>query len=272
MADLASVPFYFLARRAARNVKVLLSGEGADEILAGYDFDRVLKSLGIQKVGIARHHLSKLVYDRFAKQYSSNPIVMTNLFSENEKRDGIRSSDHFPDSLDYARVAIQSMRGFDSLERILNAYRQDWLVEDLLFRADRMSMANSIEVRTPFLDFRLVSWLSTLPLDRKVGFEGGELVTKRLLRRFAKGRVPETVITRGKMGFSIPVYGWQDSDFSAWAAQALLSNNETRVSEYLTHDFVKGVFGQAFGQTSTNLDRHRLWSLLTLEYWLRAWT
>jgi asparagine synthase (glutamine-hydrolysing) len=272
MADLASIPFYFLCKRAVRQVKVLLSGEGADESLAGYDFDRVVSALEASKTKRRWGLVERSTKDRFARQYLEQPIVMTNQFSTAEKKSAFVSGSVFQDSLDYAREALLQVPHLDPLDQILHVYRQDWLVEDLLFRADRMSMANSLEVRTPFLDYRLVTWLARVPRNRKVGVERGQTVTKRLLRRYAKGRLPDFVTKRPKMGFAIPVYEWADEEFVEWAQGSLSAPSETRVTEILRRDFVDEVLRQGVSPTASPLERHRLWTLLTLEYWLRART
>lgn len=271
MADLASIPFFFLCKRAAADVRVLLSGEGADETLAGYDFDRVEASLsrtGAGTLDLARRWIANR---RFRNAYRTNPIVMTNQFSTAEKQGALSSGRTYSDSLDHARRALEKVPRLDPLDQILYVYRQDWLVEDLLFRADRVSMANSIEVRTPYLDYRLVSWLARIPRDRKIGADGQRTVTKSLLRRYARDRLPATVTSRPKMGFSIPVYGWHDSEFAAWTAEALLSKQGTRLRELLQDEFILSVYRQALDTDASNQQRHRLWTLLTLEYWLRAW-
>src|SRR4029453_13945646 len=103
------------------------------------------------------------------------------------------------------------------MEQILCVYQQSWLVEDLLMKADKMSMATSLELRVPFLDYRLVEWANRQPGGGKIGPLGGGGVTKRVLRRFAKGRLPQEIIDRPKKGFPIPVSGWlADDGFNGW--------------------------------------------------------
>ena len=116
---------------------------------------------------------------------------MTDLATSDEKREWSKSPFAFPDSLDRVREDATPDRSQDPLDQMLYVYGQDWLVEDLLMKADRMSMANSIELRTPFLDYRLVEWAWRLPPVWKVGREAnGTYSTKRVLREYARPRLP----------------------------------------------------------------------------------
>lgn len=271
MADLTSIPFYFLCKQASKDVKVLLSGEGADEILAGYDFDRVVRNT--PEMHLRRFsNLTKLSSRRnFRRKFQQNPLVMTNYLNSREKSSAFVKPVDFPDSLNYSRQAALTAANFDALEQVLYVYKKDWLVEDLLARADRISMANSMEVRTPFLDFRLVAWLAGASPDRKVGVEHGKLVTKRLLRRYARGRLPESTLHRDKRGFSIPVYHWQDPLIVEWIADSVLSINRSAVLSVLRRDFIERMLSDAFAPDAEPSSRHRIWNIVTLEYWLRAW-
>ena len=106
---------------------------------------------------------------------------------------------------------------------MLFMYSQSWLVEDLLMKADKMSMANSLELRTPFLDHRLVEWAAQQSPAVKINKNGtGQLVTKWVLREFAKNRIPENILSRPKAGFPIPVYQWLSDKMEHWVKDTLL--------------------------------------------------
>jgi asparagine synthase (glutamine-hydrolysing) len=293
LADLASVPLYHVSRLARQQVKVVLSGEGADEILAGYDFDRWAKlwdQVAVAKVrtGGARGFLSALAtpLSTSARQMRglaativdqrqvAEPISMTNLWSSAEKREMLLSAEEWPDSLDNIRHHIDRIGNQAPLNQALYSYCQDWLVEDLLMKADRMSMANSLELRTPFLDYRLVEWAARLPVRLKAGpaVSGASDTyrTKEILRRYAASRLPPAVVERPKQGFPVPVYGWLSGSLAAWARDMLLDP-----ASHLASWFKPGALQETVRRgTLAGADssaRHRLWNLLILEIWMRRW-
>lgn len=290
LADLASVPLYHVSRLARQHVKVVLSGEGADEVLAGYDFDRWARiwdqaAAARTMAGGARGFLSglaapfspalrrkramaEIVTDQRLVQ---EPISMTNLWSSAEKRDILLSPGEWPDSMDCIRRHLDRLGAQAPLNQVLYSYCQDWLVEDLLMKADRMSMANSLELRTPFLDYRLVEWAGRLPVRLKAGPNAsGDFRTKEILRRYAADVLPQAVVDRPKQGFPVPVYGWLSGKLAPWARDMLLdpaSHLAAWFKPAALHDIVRrGTLAEA-----DSLARHRLWNLLILETWMRRW-
>lgn len=290
LADLASIPLHYVSRLASQQVKVVLSGEGADEIFAGYDFDRWAKrwdqatkahaSLPGGVDGALRwmalfssnvRQLREVASSVTDQRKVAEPISMTNLWSSAEKREILLSTGDWPDSLDVVRKQIARLGNSQPLNQVLYSYCQDWLVEDLLMKADRMSMANSLELRTPFLDYRLVEWAGRLPVRLKAGPDGmGNYRTKEILRRYAEKRLPPAIVDRPKQGFPVPVYGWLSERLSPWAREMLLDP-----AAHLAGWFKPGALQQIVQRgTHTEADsqeRHRLWSLLILEIWMRRW-
>ncbi len=257
MADLASVPLYYVSKLARQSVTVALSGEGADEILAGYDFDRWVASRA-PEFGDLR---SEAV-----------PPHMTNYMDSSAKRALFLEAVEFPDSLDVVRGHLSHAGARHPLDQILHLYCQDWLVEDLLMKADRMSMANSLELRTPFLDYRLVEWAARTPLWAKVGPDAaGNWSTKHVLRQFASSLLPVEIIQRPKQGFPVPVYDWLATSLIERARELVLSPG-SRLSEWFTAAGLRNIVALGTAESATVHDRHRLWNLMILEYWLQAWT
>lgn len=290
LADLASVPLYHVCRLARQQVKVVLSGEGADEILAGYDFDRwarmwhqvetaradatglrgllsapmALFSAGVRE----RRAAAAMVTDQ---RRVAEPISMTNLWSSAEKRALLLSSGRWSDSFDGIRRQLSGLGDQAPLNQVLYTYCQDWLVEDLLMKADKMSMANSIELRTPFLDYRLVEWAARLPVHLKAGPSGkGEFRTKEILRRYANSRLPQAVVDRPKQGFPVPVYSWSSGKLAEWVRDMLLSP-ASYAATWFKPGMLQTVVQLGTQPDATALARHRLWNLLILEIWLRRW-
>jgi asparagine synthase (glutamine-hydrolysing) len=134
-------------------------------------------------------------------------------------------------------------------------------------KADKMSMATSLELRVPFLDHRLVEWANRQPLSVKIGRFGRRNVTKRVLRRFAKNRLPREIVDRPKMGFPVPVCQWlADDRFARWVRE----HTGGRASK-LKHVFQPQVMEQQL-RRSANGDLEaagKTWLLIVLETWLR---
>jgi asparagine synthase (glutamine-hydrolysing) len=260
LADLASVPLYYVCRLARQSVTVVLSGEGADEILAGYDFDRWWRAREASTPGGGDLRRDLL------------PPHMTNYMDSADKRALFLAPPDAPDSVDVLRRHLERGGGRHPLDQMLYLYCQDWLVEDLLMKADRMSMANSLELRTPFLDYRLVEWAARAPLAAKVGVDAdGRSQTKRVLREFATPLLPAGILARPKQGFPVPVYDWLSSRLSAWAGDTIL-RPQARVRAWFTVEGLRSLLDRGTGPAAANHDRHRLWHMLVLEQWLCAWT
>lgn len=281
MADLASVPLYYVCELARQSVKVVLSGEGADETLAGYDFDqwhaRRLEQFPPRRRGPAAF-LRELVRPGEARQGGGDlrddatPPHMTNYMTSAEKETlcGRRLTE--ADSLDVVRAHLHRAGSRPALDQILYLYCQDWLVEDLLMKADRMSMANALELRTPFLDYRLVEWAARAPVAVKVGSGAdGIFETKHVLRRFAAGRLPTEILRRPKQGFPVPVYDWLAGPLRDWARDLVLSPS-AKLRQWCDGRQLAGMVDAGTAPDAAMSDRHRLWNLLVLEHWLQAWT
>ena len=290
LADLASVPLHYVCKLARQNVKVVLSGEGSDEVLGGYSFDRWVRSWdeasaarrrtgwALGRLGaVAARVLPAVARDRELAAISCDlrqlpePLTMTNYLSSDEKAQMLCDRTRWPDSLDYVRRQLDHLGEAHPLNQALYVYCQDWLVEDLLMKADRMSMANSLELRTPFLDYRLVEWAGYLPLRLKVGpGKDGSYRTKEILRRYAEAILPSKVITRTKQGFPVPVYGWLSDGLAGWAREALLSP-QAQLRSWFHASALEQATAAGTALSAGVTERHRLWNLLVLEIWMKRW-
>jgi asparagine synthase (glutamine-hydrolysing) len=292
LADLASIPLFHVSKLARRHVKVVLSGEGADEIFAGYDFDRWARrwhDIAVARDSTARFGriLSPLLA-RFSAAYgqraalasepldqrmADSPISMTNLWSSSEKISIFRGGfNGIPDSLDIVRDHVRRLGDRPPLNQVLYSYCQDWLAEDLLMKADKMSMAASLELRTPFLDYRLAEWAARLPVALKAGPDpAGRYRTKEIVRRYAEARLPPEIVARPKQGFPVPVYEWLSGRLKGWARDILL-DPRAKIAAWIEPAALRRAYDDATRAESGPTPRHRLWSLLVLELWMRRWT
>ncbi len=283
LADLASIPLHYVTGRAREDVKVVMSGEGADEILGGYSFD-----VWAERFDAAAARANSLARrSRFARLFASTPatpdpalldqrnalqpLTMTAYMTSEEKRSLLRMPSIFPDSHDRLRHALRRYGDASPLAQALFTYCQDWLVEDLLMKADKMSMANSLELRTPFLDFRLVEMAARLPDALRVGRDrSGRYRTKRILREVGARLVPESIVERPKMGFPVPVYDWLKDRLKPLARDCLLSG-QSHLAGWCRPEGLKAIFERGVAENAVGDDRHRLWNMMVLEIWLRRW-
>lgn len=275
IADLASIPLYFVSDLAAKHVKVVLSGEGADEVLAGYDLDKLanklrkLKTLSYLPNSLLNllpyqscKNLAKSGYAQFMQQ---NILHITNSFSEQEKMDLCNFKVERATDL-YIKDLYKISTSREPLDQLQQAYCTSWLVEDLLMKADKMSMAASLELRVPFLDHKLVEWAATLPLVHKVGNLRQGYITKRILRNFATKRLPKEIIERQKLGFPVPAYQWLKQDLISYAKDML---SHPQISVLFKSEGLRSIV-QAV-ENGEEKAAHKLWNLIILSAWLQKW-
>lgn len=257
LADLASVPLGAVSGLAAEHVKVVLSGEGADEILAGYTFDSVARSWAAAPVDLRRWPV---------------PPHMTNYMTSAEKAALLNDATERRDSVDLVRAHIERAGQVGALSQILHVYGRDWLTEDLLMKADKMSMAHSLELRTPFLDVRLVAWAAAAPDLAKTGPEPltGAFTTKRVLRRLGARILPPAIAARPKMGFPVPVYGWLSTIYRDFARDRL-DDPSAPLRAWCRPSAISAALTAGTAERADIMDRHRLWNLLILNEWMREW-
>jgi asparagine synthase (glutamine-hydrolysing) len=157
----------------------------------------------------------------------------------------------------------------EPLQQLLSVFQKSWLVEDLLMKADKMSMANSLELRTPFLDYRLVEWANRQPKSVKVKRTGlFKYETKSILRRFCARRLPKEIINRPKRGFPVPAQQWLANGLGGWAREILLGKN-SRLGAAFSRDALNELLIKA--SQGSQHDADSIWVLLVLEFWLRVW-
>jgi asparagine synthase (glutamine-hydrolysing) len=225
VADPAAVPLYFLSRFARQFVTVVLSGEGGDEILAGYGIYpkmlwlerlRHLPGLSLirllfpgQKVGRyldwARHPLE----DRYRG--------VSTVFSEDAGTRLLAAELASDGNEDFGSSYFERTVRLDPLRRMLYFDLKVWLPDDLLIKADRMTMGTSVELRVPFLDHTLVEWVWRLPSHLKLRRSTG----KYLLRSAMADVIPREILQRRKQGFAVPIKDWFRQGLGQAARQLL---------------------------------------------------
>jgi asparagine synthase (glutamine-hydrolysing) len=228
VGDPASIPLYFLSQFARKSVTVVLSGEGSDEIFAGYPiYSRMLDFENYNRLPFMRR-LSQVVSrhlpDNKLKKYVDmlgQPLErryqgVGSLFSRRQIADLSRIAE-IP--FDGVLAAYHRCKQADALSRMTYIDTTTWLPDDLLVKADRMTMANSLELRVPFLDHELVEFAASLPASLKLKRRQG----KYLLRKWCTPVLPSTIVNRRKAGFPVPIKHWFRNDLSGFAREILFS-------------------------------------------------
>jgi asparagine synthase (glutamine-hydrolysing) len=289
IAHTSSVPLYFVSALARQHVTVVLTGEGSDELLAGYGkylrvawnwraggvYERVVpRSI---RAAIAHGVVPKLParIGRYARRsFLAMDRTAESMFFDNfasirlaDQRGLLSPAGREAATRDHAYGAsmtyFQAPNGSSTLlDRLLYADIKTYLVE-LLMKQDQMSMATSIESRVPFLDHELVEFAARLPDAWKLS----GLTTKRVLREAMKGLLPDSILNRPKMGFPVPFAQWTRDGWNGVLRDVLL-DGRTRERGLIDPSAVNALLqDHAAGRTAGG---DRLWTLLNLELWYRT--
>ena len=283
-ADSSALPTFMVAEIAARDLKVVLTGDGGDETFGGYERYRwygamsIVSGLGgrahLPAVDVARaflrataprHRLRRradswrryAALDR-ARRYTG---LMTQIHAD--VRAALLDDPRLADQDGYL-VDILDDGPADELDRILRADTLTYLPEDLLVKMDRATMANSLEARAPLLDHELIEFVARLPSRRKI--HRGR--TKVILREIAHRLMPSELVDRPKMGFAVPVGAWFRGDLGDRYRDLVLAP-DAAIRDILDPAPAERLLAE---HRTRQVDHSaRLWSLLVLEHWARRW-
>lgn len=274
LSEPADVAVFRLAELARREVKVVLSGEGSDELFGGYpkyEYAGLTRFAGLAPGrGAVLSRLERALPASKARLGVALRALAEPTAAERMRgwfapfTTGERASLLGGPSPRAVPEAYTRGRG-DALRRMLYADSHAWLADNLLERGDRMSMAASLELRPPFLDHRLVELAFSLPSSVKV--RGG--VTKWVVKEVARRHLPDEVVDRPKSGFKVPLDAWFRGGLREMAAD-LLTGPSSFVADVLDAGAVRGLL-DAHNSGDRN-EQPRLWTLLSLEVWHRELT
>ncbi len=285
LADLASIPLYFVSKLARQHVKVVLSGEGADEVFAGYHLEKeaeyaerrrhltswiprtFLSVASYVTHGNKSDYLKDLASHGWSGYVNSWAAHISNDWNEQEKQKIYKGAGGSVSTKELIKSWYDQPDVDHAIDKIQNVMINSWLVEDLLMKADKMSMATSLELRVPFLDHHLVEWAAELPLAWKVGNASTGYTSKRIVREFAKKYIPQEIIDRPKQGFPVPAYRWLKEGNMGSELDARL----TKIAQWLgsSKKGVSAVLEQA--QSGNSQAAAKIWNLIVLEYWYERW-
>ncbi len=220
LADASAIALYFLGNETSKYVKVAMSGEGSDELFGGYNIYREpLENKAYDVIPFPIRRLIGRIASHFPKKRGFNFLVRHSktlqeryvgnafIFDEKEK-DKLLKERNGVNPLDVTRPYWERTKGKDTVTQMQYLDINVWMVHDILLKADKMSMANSLEVRVPFLDKEVFEVASRIPRQYKVEGE----VTKRAFRKTALEVLPEKVADKKKLGFPVPIRVWMRED------------------------------------------------------------
>ncbi len=283
LADQAAIPTYLVSRFARSEVKVVLTGEGGDEFFGGYPRygwfriakmvqDKIplsLRKLLLQAIMKSSVRQEKKRYAQLLLGEFSNVkrhISWIGSFSNDNKE--ILYGERMKENLNSGGIEDLVSGYFEdgSEENLLHSLMyldvKTWLVDDILTKVDKMSMAASLEARVPFLDHRLVEFIATLPASFKVR----GLKTKFLLKRTLDGILPAEILNKRKHAFLVPTAEWFQNGMREFVREMLFSET-TMNRKYFNPDYVKWMVNEHFtGRRDFNQE---IWSLLCFELWHR---
>jgi len=285
MTDLSAIPFYMICKKAKEDVTVALSGEGGDEVFVGYDrfkaskfynlYYKMLPALfrrdvigavarklpdQVQKKGLVN------ITKRFVEganlpeegmhmrwQYFSSPI-QDRLLYLNRFRAKVNMDGFLP-----IRNAMANCNSVNRLNREVYLDTRFTMPDSVLMKVDRMSMANSLEVRVPFLDHKLIEFSAGIPSGLKLnGFK-----TKFIFREAIRTYLPKRIVDRGKQGYSFPSKNWLRNELKDYMVSLL--NESALIRDNLNVHYVNILITQHLARTHNH--NHILWALINMAVW-----
>lgn len=273
VADPALVPLYFVAKEARKHVKVVLSGEGADELFGGYTIYREPLSLkpferlspGLRRVAarmsakMPEGRRGKSLLDRGSMTLEQRYYGNARSFNDAQLRAVLRDFRPEWTHQDVTAPIYAQSEGWDPVTRMQHLDLFTWLRGDILVKADKMTMANSLELRVPFLDPEVFAVAEQIPLEQKITKD----TTKYALRRALEGIVPGHVLHRAKLGFPVPLRHWlRGTELFDWAHQQIEQSQTD-------HLFDKAAVAAMLNEHRAGPIDHsrRLWTVLVFMVW-----
>lgn len=272
LADPLAIPLYFVAKEAKKQVTVVLSGEGADELFGGYNiyreplslkpFERIpspLKKMLLRVASAMPEGMKgKSFLMRGCTPLEDRYIGNAKIFEEGMKSKLLRQYDSNLSYCDVTKPYFEESRSYSEINKMQYVDIHTWARGDILLKADKMTMANSLELRVPFLDKVVFEAASKIPEELKT--KNG--TTKYLLRKAAEGIVPEHVLNRKKLGFPVPIRHWLKNEMHDWAVNII---KESETDAYIHKDYVLQLLEDHCANKADN--SRKIWTVLIFMIW-----
>ena len=273
LADPSAVALYFVSKTAAEHVKVSLSGEGADEFFGGYNIYRepfslrpitrlprpIRKFLGACASAIPFRVKGKNYLIRGSKDVEERFIGNAFLFNEKDREKILRNPSGRYNHMELTKPYYDKVKNLDDTTKMQYIDIHFWLIGDILLKADKMSMANSLEVRVPFLDRKVFEVARHVPLKYKVTKEN----TKFAMRQAAHRYLPDIVAEKKKLGFPVPIRIWlRDDKYYNIVKEAFTSKAAEEF--FKTDEIVKLLDGHKDGKADNS---RKIWAIYMFLVW-----
>jgi asparagine synthase (glutamine-hydrolysing) len=274
----SDIPIYLLAKEARRTVKMVLTGEGSDELLGGYPkhvYERYVREYqfipGPLRRGVIEPAVGSLPYSfRRVKTavatlgVEDDVLRLPRWFGPLSVAESHKLLSFRAEVRDQAGgFQFQTARGNSPLRNILYFDQTSWLPDNLLERGDRMTMAASLEARMPFMDHELAAFISAVPERWRIR----GLTTKRILREAMKRLLPRQILERPKVGFRVPVNQWFRTSMREYLLDHLTTPN-SRTRHYYRPERLRSILNEHIDGRQNH--EKLLWCMLSLELWQRA--
>lgn len=268
VADPSAISLYFVARMARKEITVTLSGEGADEVFGGYGIYHepvslrpvswlprpLLKGAHTLWPGVlpGKNYLRRAATP-IEERYFGNAMI----FTEAEKR-ALLKRDDFPAATSVTAPYYREAAGYDDVQKMQYIDLHTWMPGDILVKADKMTMANSLELRVPYLDHHVFEFAATLPTKYKVG--GG--MTKTTLRKAFADIVPPAAVNRPKWGFPVPTRVWMRGPLADEIAALL---DDPALDEFFDRSVIRTLIDDHRSGRADN--SRKIWALVIFALW-----
>lgn len=276
-ANLSAVPLYFLSKMAREDLKVVLSGEGADELFCGYaEYFEPNITKKYKKLPYGLRHLLALSVKKLPKFKGRNFILKNGMplyehyigqafIMDNEEANSLLKEKYRSD-ITYQSIVKDTLKEVEDKPEVIQKMYLDmkfWLPYDILLKADKMTMANSLELRVPFLDKEVFKLASTIPLKYLIS----DKTTKYAFRQAAKEKIPEEWSKRKKLGFLVPFREWIKEEKYYKKVKTLF--NEKWVSEFFDIDKINGLLEAHYNNKANN--GRKIYTIYAFLVWYKAY-
>lgn len=281
-----AVALFYVSKLASQYVKVLISGEGGDEAFAGYStyrnfswFERLKPFLsaanpswlpmlsGMNSVLRSKRAakylpLLNIAFEDYYYSRTSGPLLYFNQEFRNLYSDAFLGNVRKERSLEPIRRYHSAAKDYALVDRMLYIDSKSWLPDDLLVKADKMTMANSVELRVPLLDHLVLEFAAALPVQQKVH----GTTTKYIAKKALASCIPRPILERRKAGFPVPYESWLANGMKSWVRDVLFD------SRTLSRGYFNRAAVEDLARRNENSGRYgkEIFSLITLELWHRA--
>ena len=271
----SEIPLYFLAQNARKYVKVVLSGEGADELFGGYpmylqgghfaEYERKVPRPLRKMAGAVAGKLPEFKGKHFLVRGAMEPyqrFMRANyVFQENEREKYLKRPITSKSPAEYSKRYFEEVKDLDEPTQLQYVDMHTWMIYDILLKADRMSMANSLELRVPFLDKKMLELSCRIPSRFRA--DCASETTKKALRAAAFKQLPEKTAKRKKLGFPVPLSDWLRQDKYYQKVKAAFES-EIADKFFVTGELMKLLDDHKSGKA---LNMQKIWSFYTFIVW-----